>query len=449
MFSALTAKLEAVFRRIAGRGRLSIKDVESALREIRLALLEADVHVSVVKDLLVQVKERACGAEVLESLTPAQQVVKIVREELSSLLGGGPVALPVAESPPTVWMLVGLQGSGKTTTAAKLALRLKREGRSPVLVAADPYRPAAAEQLRILGGELEVPVLGKDGGEPPEVCREAVSEAARRGFDVVLLDTAGRLHIDDAMMGELMDVQKEVSPHATILVADAMSGQDAVVVAGKFHEALSLDGVILTKLDGDARGGAALSMRSVAGTPIVYVGVGEKLDAMEAFHPERMTGRILGMGDVLSLIERAEAAQEAERAAEAQKKLLKDAFTLEDFRDQLVSLRKMGSLEDIFAMMPGAGKLKKSLGGLPEERELGKVEAIINSMTRAERAHPRIIDGGRRSRIARGSGTNVNDVNRVLKHFNQMKSMMKNIQQIEKQSRRRGLPSIPWIKQSL
>lgn len=449
MFSALTAKLEGVFRRLSGRGRLSPEDVEAALREVRLALLEADVHVRVVKDFLGRVKERACAAEVLESLTPAQQVVKIVRQELSSTLGEGPADLPRAESPPTVWMLVGLQGSGKTTTAAKLALRLKGEGRSPALVAADPYRPAATEQLGILGEELGVPVLGGGGGEPTEVCREAVSEAARGGCDFVLLDTAGRLHVDEAMMQELVAVQKEVSPHATLLVADAMTGQDAVVAAGSFHEALGLDGVVLTKLDGDARGGAALSMRSVVGAPIAYVGVGEKLDALETFHPDRMAGRILGMGDVLSLIERAEAAVEEEQAAEVQRKLLEDSFTLEDFRDQLLNLRKMGSLEEVLAMMPGAGKLKKSLGGLPEERELVKVEAIVNSMTRAERARPRMIDGSRRRRIARGSGTKVQDVNRVLKQFDQMRSMVKHIQQIEQQSRRRGLPSMPWMKQSL
>lgn len=449
MFSALTSKLEAVFKRLAGRGRLSAEDVEAALREIRLALLEADVHVSVVKDFLGRVKERACGADVLASLTPSQQVVKIVKEELSSMLGGEPASLPMAERPPTVWMLVGLQGSGKTTTAAKLANRLKHDGKSPALVAADPYRPAAAEQLRILGGKLGVPVLGGDGSEPPEVCREAVEEAARKKCDVVLLDTAGRLHIDDAMMQELQAVREATAPHATVLVADAMTGQDAVVATKHFHEALGLDGVILTKLDGDARGGAALSMRSVAGTPIVYVGVGEKLDALEPFHPDRMAGRILGMGDVLSLIERAEAVVEAERAAEVQQKLLSDSFDLEDFRDQLASLRRMGSVEEIFAMMPGAGKLQKSFAGGQSERELTKVEAIVNSMTKTERAYPKIIDGSRRRRIARGSGTTVQDVNRVLKHFNQMKSMMKNLKRFEQQGRKRGLASIPWMRQSV
>jgi signal recognition particle subunit SRP54 len=411
--------------------------------------LEADVHVSVVRDFLGRVKERSCGAEVLASLTPSQQVVKIVKEELVTMLGGEPAALPVAERPPTVWMLVGLQGSGKTTTAAKLAHRLQMEGKSPALVAADPYRPAAAEQLRILGGKMGLPVLGSDGGEPPEVCSKAVAEAVRRKCDFVLLDTAGRLHIDEAMMEELKAVQEAVTPHATVLVADAMTGQDAVVITQRFHEVLGLEGVVLTKLDGDARGGAALSMRSVAGTPIVYVGVGEKLDALEDFHPDRMAGRILGMGDILSLIERAEATVEAERAAEVQQKLLTDAFTLEDFRDQLANLRRMGSVEEIFAMIPGAGKLQKGLAGVPSEKELTKVEAIVNSMTKIERARPKIIDGSRRRRIARGSGTIVQDVNRVLKHFNQMKSMMRHLQRVDQQGRKRGQPAIPWMRHSM
>lgn len=449
MFSTLTSKLEAVFKRLAGRGRLSAADVEGALREIRLALLEADVHVSVVKEFLGRVKERALGAEVLSSLTPSQQVVKIVRGELASMLGVEPVPLPFADRPPTVWMLVGLQGSGKTTTAAKLAHRLKGEGKNPALVAADPYRPAAAEQLRVLGAKLGVPVLGGDGAETTELCRKALREAASGGHDVVILDTAGRLHIDQAMMKELAAVRKAVGPHATILVADAMTGQDAVAVASKFHETLSLDGVILTKLDGDARGGAALSMRHVAGAPIVFAGVGEKLEALEVFHPERMAGRILGMGDVLSLIEKAEASVEADKAAEMQKKLLTDAFTLEDFRDQLTNLRQMGSMEEILSMMPGMGKLTKGLAGIPGEGELTKVEAVVNSMTRAERTHPKMIDGSRRKRIARGSGTTVQEVNRVLKHFNQMKSMMKQLSRIDQQGRKTGRFAMPWMKQSL
>lgn len=446
MFSALTARLEVAFRRLTGRGRLSAEDVEAGLREIRLALLEADVHVLVVKDLLGRVKERALGAEVLGSLTPGQQVVRILHEELSAVMGEGSASLPMGERPPTVWMLVGLNGSGKTTTAAKLAHRLKREGKRPALVAADPYRPAAAEQLGILGGQLDVPVLGAGGGDVAEVCCEAVAQASRERCDVVILDTAGRMHVDEALMEELKALQRAVSPTATLLVADAMTGQDAVAVARSFHEALELEGVILTKLDGDARAGAALSMRAVVGAPIVCVGVGEKVEALESFHPERIAGRILGMGDVLSLIEKAEVVQEADKAAEARAKLLDDAFTLEDFREQLTSIRQMGSLEELFALMPGAGRLKKSFEGLPQEKDLTKVEAIINSMTKRERANPKIIDGSRRRRIARGSGTTIQDVNRILKHFGQMKSMMHQIQKLERHGRHGRHPSLPWMK---
>ncbi|MFQ6672219.1 MAG: signal recognition particle protein, partial [Candidatus Tectimicrobiota bacterium] len=357
----------------------------------------------------------------------------------------GPSALPMAQDPPTVWMLVGLQGSGKTTTAAKMAYRLLRDGKRPALVAADPYRPAAAEQLTVLGRQLGVAVLGGDGGDPPVVCIEAVAQAARSRCDVVLLDTAGRLHIDEAMMEELKAIQRAVSPAATVLVADAMTGQDAVAVVQRFHEALGVGGVVLTKLDGDARGGAALSMRAVTGAPLVYVGVGEKLEALEPFDPHRMAGRILGMGDVLSLVERAEGVLEADEAAKAQAKPLTDGFTLEDFREQLMALRQMGPLEELVALVPGMRRIQGSLGGVPTDRDLTAVEAIINSMTKMERADPKIIDGSRRRRIARGSGTTVQEVNRVLKHFGQMKAMVKDVQRLERHGRGGRGPALPWM----
>lgn len=427
MFDHLSERLGETFKRLKGHGKLTEKNIADALREVRLALLEADVHYKVAKDFLARVRQRAVGEEVMKSLTPAQQVIKIVHQELTALMGQEAAPLRLEGRPPVVIMMVGLQGSGKTTTSAKLARLLKARGRRPYLVPADVQRPAAIEQLKQLASQVQVEVYDSDPAEKPEnICIQALAQATRAGADVVILDTAGRLHVDQPLMAELAAIKKRLNPNEVLLVADAMTGQDAVNVAGSFQESLGLTGVILTKVEGDARGGAALSIRAVVEVPIKFVGTGEKLDALEPFHPERMAGRILGMGDVLSLVEKASQAMDEQKAADLAKKMAKNAFTLEDFREQLHQLQKMGSLESILAMLPGAGgKLKKLKGLAPDEKELKRTEAIILSMTPQERQNYAIINASRRKRIAKGSGTSVAEVNRLLKNFRQVRKMMK------------------------
>jgi signal recognition particle subunit SRP54 len=431
VFTGLSSRLEEVFRRLRSRGKLTEANIREALREVRLALLEADVNYGVVRDFIERIREKAVGSAVLQSLTPGQQVVKIVHQELISLMGGEAQSkLNMASSPPTSIMLVGLQGSGKTTTAAKLAKRLQKEGRRPFLIPADVYRPAAITQLKILGQQVGIPVWETNpAAKPLDICREAITTARSRGHDVVIIDTAGRLHIDETMMEELKGLRREITPHETLLVADSMTGQDAVNVAKMFNDALALDGIILTKLDGDARGGAALSIWSVTGKPIKFVGTGEKVDALEAFHPERIASRILGMGDVLSLIEKAEETISIEKAKELEKKLREETFTLEDFKEQLQQVRSMGSIDQILSMLPGVGGMKNLQ---VDEKEFVRIEAIINSMTPVERQNPSMIDGSRRRRIAQGSGTHIQDVNRLLKQFAETRKLMKRFMQAGK-----------------
>ncbi len=426
MFQNLAEKLDTIFKRLKNRGRLTEKDLDATLREVKLALLEADVNFKVVKEFLAKIRIQSLGEEVLHSLTPAQQVIKIVNGELASLLGGSRAALNRASVPPTRVLLVGLQGSGKTTTAAKLALHLKDDGLKPYLIPADMSRPAAVKQLLTVAQKAGVPAYSPEPGiSPLDVYRRAALEASREGADTLIIDTAGRLHVDEELMAEASSLADIVHPQETLLVADAMTGQDAVKVAEAFHSRLRLTGIILSKLDGDARGGAALSMRSVTGVPIKFAGTGETLDGLEPFHPDRMASRILGMGDVMTLIDRAQRAMEDKEAEKLAKKQLKGEFNLEDFRDQLLRIRSMGSLQDIFSMLPMPGKMKKSLSGEADEKELVRITAIIDSMTAAERRNPKIINGSRRKRISRGSGTTVADVNRLLKRFTEAKKMMK------------------------
>ncbi|HIE12221.1 MAG TPA: signal recognition particle protein [Desulfotomaculum sp.] len=432
MFSSLAEKLQETFKRLKSKGKLTEQDVTAALREVRVALLEADVNFKVVKDFIARIRERAVGQEILANLNPAHQVIKIVRDELALLMGGENARLNVSSKPPTVIMLVGLQGSGKTTTAAKLGLLLKKQGRRPLLVAADVYRPAAVKQLQVLGEQIRVPVFSGET-DPVAISVAAAEEAARKGYDSVIIDTAGRLHINEELMQELEGIKAAVKPHEILLVADSMTGQDAVTVAEGFHARLGLDGAVLTKLDGDTRGGAALSIRAVTGCPIKFAGVGEKLDMLEPFHPDRMADRILGMGDVLTLIEKAQSTIDAQQAAEMQKRLKSADFNLEDFLLQLRQFKKMGPLENILSMIPGFSGMKKLREELQfDDRDLLWTEAIINSMTPQERRHPEIIDGSRRRRIARGSGSTVQDVNRLLKQFEQTKKMIRQITSIEK-----------------
>jgi len=425
MFEVLSEKLQAVFARLARRGFLSEADVDAALREVRLALLEADVHYKVVKGFLARVRERAVGAEVRGSFTPAQQVVKIVHEELIRTLGQ-PARLDLSGRPPHVLMLVGLQGSGKTTTAAKLALYLRKRGQHPLLVAADTRRPAAVTQLEVLGRQLSIPVHSEGlQVAPPLICLNALKRANRDGFTVLILDTAGRLHIDEAMMAELAEIARRVSPREVLLVADAMTGQDAVRVAEEFHRRLGLTGLILTKLDGDARGGAAISMRAVTGVPIKFIGVGEKVEALEPFHPDRLASRILGMGDVLTLIEKAEAVMDQEKALAVGERFLKGEFDLEDLLVQLREMKKLGPLSQLLEMIPGFSGLSRQVAPELTDRQIKRMEAIINSMTIEERRHPEIINASRKRRIARGSGTTVQEVNQLLAQFRQMRRMMR------------------------
>jgi len=432
MLDSLTNRLTGILDRLRGFGRLTEENIQEALREVRVALLEADVNFKVVKGFIDRVRVKAVGQDVLQSLTPGQQVVKVVRDELVELLGGSAHRLAMAPHPPTVVMLVGLQGSGKTTSAAKLARHFQKQGQHPLLAAADVYRPAAVEQLKTLGAQLGIPVVGEATQRPVDICAAARDEAARRGLSPLILDTAGRLHIDEEMLEELRVIKRAVGPHHVLLVVDAMTGQDAVTVAEKFNAAIGIDAVILTKMDGDARGGAALSVRQVTGRPIAFVGVGEKTEALEPFHPDRLAQRILGMGDVLSLVEKAQATVDAGQAEALARKIRDDAFTLEDFATQLKQLRSMGPLGQLMDMVPffkGAKGLPKEMTG--EEQELDRYGAIIASMTPHERLEPSVINGSRRARIARGSGTSVSDVNRLLKQYAQLRKMMKGLKTME------------------
>jgi signal recognition particle subunit SRP54 len=441
MFENLSEKLGRTFKKLRGQGRLNENNIQEALKEVRMALLEADVNYKVVKQFVENIRQRAMGQDVRDSLTPGQQVIKIVYGELTRLMGESRQELLFTGRTPFTLMLVGLQGSGKTTTAGKLALHLRKIGRNPLLVPADVYRPAAIEQLQKLGDQLGVPVYASDGKQKPEdICQDALLKAGSAGADILVVDTAGRLHIDDTLMAELARIKERIRPTEILLVADAMTGQDAVNVAKHFNDLLDLTGVILTKMEGDARGGAALSIKAVTSKPIKFIGVGEKLDALEPFFPDRTASRILGMGDVISLIEKAQAEFDEKEALKLEKKLRKREFDLEDFQSQLKQVKKLGSLEQILGMLPGLGQLKKLKGLKPDEKEVVKIEAIINSMTIAERRNYKIINGSRRRRIALGSGTSVQDVNRLLKNFIQTKKMMENLT-------RKGFQGMPSIFQ--
>ena len=428
MFELLSEKIGDVFRRLAGKGRLSEKDIDEALRQVRVALLEADVNLKVVKDFTAKVKDRSFRSEVLESLTPAQLVVKIVHEEMIAILGGQQYRLVPAGRPPSRLMLVGLQGSGKTTTCAKLALHLRRSGQQPLLVAADTRRPAAIEQLIVLGKQLDIPVYASDQKvSPPKVCTQAIERARELAANWLVVDTQGRLHIDEEMMTEMVEMKEALQPSEVLLVVDAMTGQDAVRVAEEFNARVGLTGLILTKMDGDARGGAALSIKSVTGIPIKFIGIGEKVDALEPFHPDRIASRILGMGDMLTLIEKAEQVMDEKKAREMEKKLRTATFNLEDFLDQIQQVKKMGPMSQLIEMIPGLSSLAHRLPEGVDEKQLKRVEAIIFSMTPEERQHPDIIDGSRRRRIARGSGTSPQDINQLLNQFRQAQKLMKQL----------------------
>src|SRR4051812_11556429 len=433
-FEGLADRLQNTIQKIRGKGKVTEADVKEMMREVRLALLEADVNFKVVKDFIKRVSERAVGQDVMKSLTPGQQVIKIVQEELTELMGGEQSKIAVANKPPTVIMMVGLQGAGKTTTTGKLAnLLRKKHNRKPMLVAADIYRPAAIKQLETLGKQLDMPVFSLgDQVSPVEIARQAIEKAKEEHHDYVLIDTAGRLHVDETLMGELKDIKELTKPDEIFLVVDAMTGQDAVNVATSFNEQLGLTGVVLTKLDGDTRGGAALSIRAVSQTPIKFVGMGEKLDALEAFHPDRMASRILGMGDVLTLIEKAQTNVDEEKAKELEQKIRTSSFTFDDFLDQLGQVRNMGPLDDLLKMIPGANKIKGMDNLQVDEKQIGHVEAIIRSMTKQEKEQPEIINASRRKRIAKGSGRTIQEVNRLLKQFEDMKKMMKQMTNMQK-----------------
>ncbi|MEF9933647.1 MAG: signal recognition particle protein [Clostridium sp.] len=444
-FEGLTSKLQDAFKKLKGKGKLTEKDVKEAMREVKLALLEADVNFKVVKTFVKKISERAVGAEVMESLTPGQHVVKIVNEELIELMGKEESKITISSKPPTVIMLVGLQGAGKTTMAGKLALHLKKQGKKPLLVAGDVYRPAAIKQLQILGNGIEVPVFSLgDKVSPVDIAKAGIENASKQGNDIVIIDTAGRLHIDDTLMDELKSVKAEVSPHEILLVIDAMTGQDAVNVAEHFNESLDLSGVVLTKLDGDTRGGAAISVKAVTGKPIKFAGVGEKLSDFEVFHPDRMASRILGMGDVLSLIEKAQESIDEKKALELHDKMMSKQYNLEDFLDQLRQMKKLGSVKDLMGMIPGmdSGKLKDVN---IDEREIFRVEAIISSMTTKERQQPSIINASRKRRIAAGSGTTIQHVNKILNQFEQSKKLMKQFGDMQK-NMKKGKFKFPLFK---
>lgn len=424
VFEGLAEKLQNTFKRLRGKGKLTADDVKEAMKEVKMALLEADVNFKVVKDFIAKVTERAIGAEILESLTPGQHVIKIVNEELTSLMGDTQSKITFSPKPPTVIMMVGLQGSGKTTTCGKLGSYLRKQGKKPLLAACDIYRPAAIKQLQVVGNQLNIPVFEMGTENPVKITKAALEHAESNNNDVIIIDTAGRLHINDELMQELIDIKSNVHPHEILLVLDAMTGQDAVNVAQVFNEKLGIDGVVLTKLDGDTRGGAALSVKAVTQKPIKFAGMGEKLSDLEPFYPDRMASRILGMGDVLSLIEKAQENFDEKMALEMEKKIRNQTFTFDDFLEQLQQMKKLGPLSSIIGMLPGMNA--KALDGIDVgEKELGKVEAIIKSMTKVERRNPDMINGSRRRRIAAGSGTTVPDVNRLIKQFEQMKKMMK------------------------
>ncbi len=449
MFDSLSTRLQGIFDRLGGRGRLTEENIQEALREVRVALLEADVNFKVVRAFIDRVKVKAVGQDVLTSLTPGHQVVKVVHDELIELLGGSGHRLAMASHPPTIVMLMGLQGSGKTTTAGKLARMYGKQGMHPILAAADTYRPAAIDQLKTLGKQLNVPVVGDASMKPLEICRAARDEAAARGLTPLILDTAGRLHIDEEMLLELKKIRGELKPHHVLLVVDAMTGQDAVTVAEKFNADVGIDAVVMTKMDGDARGGAALSVRHVTGRPIAFVGMGEKLEALEPFHPDRLASRILGMGDVLSLVEKAQEVVDQKQAEEALKKLREDSFTLDDFRQQIGQLKQMGPLDQVLGMIPGIGKMFKGADKdlVGEQADLARFDAIILSMTPGERRQPDVINGSRRQRIARGSGTQVQDVNRLLKQYAQLRKMMRQLKGLEgKVGRLPKLPGFPTLR---
>lgn len=444
IFESLSDRLQATFKKLRGHGKLTEDDVNEAMREVRMALLEADVNFKVVKQFIKTVKERAIGQDILETLTPAQVVIKIVDEELTKLMGGTQSRLNMSPKPPTVIMMVGLQGAGKTTSAGKLGLALKKQGKRPLLVAADIYRPAAITQLQVLGKQLDIPVFSMEQGtDAVTIAKESIGYSQSHACDIVIIDTAGRLQVDEKLMQELRDIKSEVHPHEILLVVDAMTGQESVNVAQAFNDALGLDGVVMTKLDGDARGGAALSVKAVTGVPIKFIGLGEKLEPLEPFHPDRMASRILGMGDVLSLVEKAQATFDMEEAKKMEKKLRKDEFTLDDFLAQMQQVKKLGSLDNILGLIPGMGGLKKQLAGQDidlDGKEMRQIEAIIKSMTPKERANITIINGSRRKRIAMGSGTRVQDVNKLLKQFGEMKKMMKKMKKMQKG--KKGLPNL-------
>ena len=456
IFESLSDRLQATFKKLRGHGKLTEDDVNEAMREVRMALLEADVNFKVVKQFIKTVKERAIGQDILETLTPAQVVIKIVDEELTKLMGGTQSRLNISPKPPTVIMMVGLQGAGKTTSAGKLGLALKKQGKRPLLVAADIYRPAAITQLQVLGKQLDIPVFSMEQGtDAVTIAKESIGYSQSHACDVVIIDTAGRLQIDEKLMQELRDIKSEVHPHEILLVVDAMTGQESVNVAQAFNDALGLDGVVMTKLDGDARGGAALSVKAVTGVPIKFIGLGEKLEPLEPFHPDRMASRILGMGDVLSLVEKAQATFDMEEAKKMEKKLRKDEFTLDDFLAQMQQVKKLGSLDNILGLIPGMGGLKKQLAGQDidlDGKEMRQIEAIIKSMTPKERANITIINGSRRKRIAMGSGTRVQDVNKLLKQFGEMKKMMKKMKKMQKGKKGLpnlgglGLPKLPFMR---
>lgn len=428
VFEGLSEKLQNLMKKIKGQARITAKDVKAMMREVKLALLEADVSFKVVKDFINSITERAVDSEVLESLTPGQQVVKIVHEELIKLMGTTPARITFSPAPPTVFMMVGLQGSGKTTTSGKLANLLRKEGKKPLLVACDVYRPAAVKQLQVVGSQLNIPVFEMGtGNDPVDIAKKAVAHAKSMQFDVVIIDTAGRLHVDSELMDELKRIKQNVKPHEILLVVDAMTGQDAVNVSGSFNEQLGIDGIILTKLDGDTRGGAALSTRAVTGKPIKFAGMGEKLNDLEPFYPDRMASRILGMGDVLSLIEKAQEAFDEKKALELEKKMRSQQFTLDDFLEQMEQLKKMGPLNQILGMLPGVNA--KALKGIDlDEKHMERTLAIIQSMTPQERNNPNVLNASRRQRIAKGSGTSVTDVNRLLKQFEDVRKMIKAFQ---------------------
>ena len=446
-FESLSEKLSAAFKKLRGKGRLTDADVKEAMREVRLALLEADVSYKVVKDFVKKVTERAVGSDVLESLSPAQMVIKIVNEELIALMGSESTKLNISSQSPSVVMLVGLQGAGKTTNGAKLAAYMRKQGKRPLLVACDVYRPAAIQQLETVGKQLDIPVFQMGQGNPVEIAKAGIAHAKKYGNDLVFLDTAGRLHIDEQLMDELKNIKAETDPAEILLVVDAMTGQDAVNAASAFDEALGISGIMLTKLDGDARGGAALSVKAVTGKPIKFAGIGEKLDQIEVFHPDRMASRILGMGDVLTLIEKAEASFDEKKAKELEERLRANKFTLSDFYDQLVQLKSMGSMQDILSMVPGVDA-KALSGANVDEKAMARTEAIIQSMTPYERENPGVISSSRRKRIAAGSGTTIVDVNKLLRQFEAMQKMMKQVngmsgKQKKRMQRMGGFPGMP------